>query len=58
MSDAVLARLHLIITTPDPASANPDITALEARLVEARRAWIDKLHVAAVAAQGERGECK
>ena len=28
MSDAVLARLHLIITTPDPASANPDITAL------------------------------
>ena len=53
MSDAVLARLHLIITTPDPASANPDITALEARLVEASRAWIDKLHVAAVAAQGE-----
>ncbi|HWD59569.1 MAG TPA: NAD-glutamate dehydrogenase domain-containing protein [Stellaceae bacterium] len=57
LDDSPLARLHFIIRTPPavPGDAPPpvDLAALEARLAEAGRLWIDRVEAAAEAAFGE-----
>ena len=57
VSDAPLARLHVIVKTSGGASAvdaaGIDTPALEARLTRLVRAWLDDLRDALIAARGE-----
>ena len=53
LSDAALARLHVIIKTTPGKVPVADLEALEARLVEAGRSWADRLQQALVEAHGE-----
>ncbi len=53
VTDANLARLHIVIETTPGAIPEVDLTDLEAQLVEAGRSWTDHLQEALVEAQGE-----
>ena len=53
LSDAALARLHLIIKTLPGKVPEVDHEALEARLVEAGRSWADRLQQALIEMHGE-----
>ncbi len=52
VTESLLARLHIIVDTPDPMIA-VDIDALEADLGRIARAWVDDLRDALIAARGE-----
>ena len=59
VTDASLARLHIVIETAPGAIPEVDQADLESRLVEAGRSWTDHLQEAMVEAQGEeRGLAK
>jgi glutamate dehydrogenase len=51
--DSLLARAHFIIRTTHGAAAPVDVAALEARLAETGRLWIDRVAAAAEEAFGE-----
>jgi glutamate dehydrogenase len=53
VSESVLARLHLVVRTDRGTAADYDVSAIEARLVEATRTWSDDLHDALVDQLGE-----
>ncbi len=53
LSDATLARLHLIVKTTPGAIPEVDATELEAVLIEATRSWRDHLQSALTDARGE-----
>ena len=52
VTESFLARLHVIVDTPEPMIA-VDLVALEADLARIARAWVDDLRDALVAARGE-----
>ncbi len=52
VSEAVLARLHVIVDLPDPM-AEVDVAALEERIAAVVRAWSDRLRDELIAAHGE-----
>ena len=52
VTESVMARLHVVVSTPDGARA-VDALALEAELAALVRAWVDDLHDAFVDARGE-----
>jgi len=52
VTESVLARLHIVVSTPRGAR-RPDVEELETRLGCAARFWVDDLHDALVAAHGE-----
>ena len=53
VSDAVLARLHVVVQTPDADTPAVDEAELESELAAIARAWPDELRDALVAARGE-----
>jgi len=53
VSEAVLARLHVVIATTPGAVPAVDVSALEELLVDAARSWTDRLEEALIDAQGE-----
>ena len=53
LTDAKLARLHLIIQTTPGDIPDVDVEALEQKLIEAGRSWSDRLQQALVEARGE-----
>jgi glutamate dehydrogenase len=53
VTDANLARLHIVIETTPGAIPDVDLADLEAQLVEAGRSWTDHLQEALVEALGE-----
>jgi glutamate dehydrogenase len=53
MSESVLARLHVVISTTRGEIPEVDTIDLEARLVEAGRSWSDKLQEELVETKGE-----
>ncbi len=53
VSDAPLARLHVIIRTTPEAFPAYDVRDIEAQLVEAAQGWSDRLRESLVEAQGE-----
>src|SRR5712691_652184 len=53
VSESVLARLHLVVHTEPGTSADYDVAAIEAQLVEATRTWSDDLQDALVDQLGE-----
>ncbi|MCW9003027.1 MAG: NAD-glutamate dehydrogenase [Rhodospirillales bacterium] len=57
ISDAPLARLHLIVRTDAEKMAAFDLAATEEMLIAATRSWTDRLSAALVSAHGEeRGQ--
>jgi len=52
VTESVLARLHIVVSTPAGAR-RPDVAALEERLGHLARHWVDDLRDALVAAHGE-----
>jgi glutamate dehydrogenase len=57
LSESLLVRVHFIVRCPDGVPEHDDLTALEARLVQAVRAWTDDLRGALVAEHGpDRGQ--
>ena len=52
VTESVLARLHIVVSTPAGAR-RPDVAALEERLGHMARHWVDDLRDALVAAHGE-----
>jgi glutamate dehydrogenase len=56
LSESLLVRVHYIVRCPGGVPEHDDLTALEARLVRAVRAWTDDLRDALVGEHGpERG---
>jgi glutamate dehydrogenase len=57
LDDSLLARVHFIVRTThdekDVSGSPVDVAALEAKLAEAGRLWIDRVEAAAVTAFGE-----
>jgi glutamate dehydrogenase len=53
LTDAVLARLHIIIKTTRGEIPEVDIPVLEQKLVEAGRSWNDRLEQALIESHGE-----
>jgi glutamate dehydrogenase len=53
LSESLLARVLYIIHTPDGPPDNYVVTEIEARLVQATRAWTDDLRVALIEELGE-----
>ncbi len=53
LSDSALARLHVIIKTVQGQVPEVDVQALEQRIVEAARSWVDHLEEALIEARGE-----
>ena len=53
LTDEALARLHVIVKTQQGAIPAIDHSALEAKLVEASRSWVDRLEEALIEARGE-----
>jgi glutamate dehydrogenase len=53
LSESVLARIQLIVRTPNGIPEDVDPPAIEARLVEATRSWGDLLRDALIDAHGE-----
>ena len=48
LSESLLVRVHYIIHTPDGITEEHDVSEIEARLVQATRAWTDDLRAALV----------
>ncbi|TMJ68814.1 MAG: NAD-glutamate dehydrogenase, partial [Alphaproteobacteria bacterium] len=53
LDESALARIHFIIRTTRGAVPRVDTAALEERLAEAGRSWMDRLHQAAATAFGD-----
>ena len=53
LSDAPLARLHIVVATTPGAIPPVEARAVEARLAEVSRSWADRLGTALVAAHGD-----
>ncbi len=53
VSEAVMARLHFIVHTPQGVVPDLDAEEIEARLIEATRLWVDALRDACVEQWGE-----
>jgi len=53
LSDAALARMHVIIKTTRGKVRDVDLAELEAKLVEAGRSWADRLQQALIEDRGE-----
>ncbi|MDH3968345.1 MAG: NAD-glutamate dehydrogenase [Rhodospirillales bacterium] len=53
LTDAALARLHIIVKTTPGALPEVDLGALEIKLVETARSWVDDLEESLVEARGE-----
>ncbi len=53
LSDAALARMHVIVKTTRGEVPEVDLAALEAKLVEAGRSWADRLRQALIEDRGE-----
>ncbi len=57
ITDSPLARLHLILRTPQGSEVRPDIATVEAEIAGFTTHWSDKLRVLAIARFGEtKGE--
>ncbi len=53
IGDAPLARLHVIISTPDAGKTEVDLFEVENQLIEAARSWSDHLRDQLVTSNGE-----
>ncbi len=53
LSESLLVRVRYIIHTPDGVADDHDVSEIEARLVQATRAWTDDLRAALVEEYGE-----
>ena len=53
LSESVVVRLHYTVHCPDGIRSNYDVAEIEARIVEATRAWTDDLRAALIAELGE-----
>jgi glutamate dehydrogenase len=53
LSDAVLARIHMLVRTSPREQPNYDVRAIEAEIVQATRRWEDDLKIALIEAIGE-----
>jgi glutamate dehydrogenase len=53
VSESVLVRLHVVVYTVPGATREYDVAAIEARLLEATRTWVDDLHDALFEQLGE-----
>ncbi len=53
LSESLLVRVRYIIHTPDGITEEHDVSEIEARLVQATRAWTDDLRAALVEDHGE-----
>jgi glutamate dehydrogenase len=53
LGDALLARLHVIVRTVQGQVPEVDVAALERRLAEAARSWVDEFEAALIAEHGE-----
>ncbi len=53
IGDAPLARLHILVSTPENRKKEVDIFELETQLIEAARNWSDQLRDQLVTANGE-----
>ncbi|WP_417819693.1 NAD-glutamate dehydrogenase [Terasakiella sp.] len=53
IGDAPLARLHVIISTPDAGKTDVDLYEVENQLIEAARSWSDHLRDQLVTSNGE-----
>jgi glutamate dehydrogenase len=53
LSEAVLARLHIIVTTTPGKIPDVNLSALEELLVDAARSWMDRLEEALIEDRGE-----
>ncbi len=53
LTDAALARLHVIVKTQQGSVPDVALDALESKLVEAARSWVDHLEDALIEAHGE-----
>ncbi len=53
LSEAVLARLHIIVATTPGQIPDVDLLALEELLVDAARSWMDRLEEALIEDRGE-----
>jgi len=53
IGDAPLARLHVIVSTPDAGKTDVDIFEVETQLIEAARSWSDHLRDQLIVANGE-----
>jgi glutamate dehydrogenase len=53
LSESVLARLHYVVHTKPGTLPDYDVRAIEARIVEATRSWVDDLAAALVEQLGE-----
>ncbi len=55
ISDSMLARLHMLVRTPQGAPAVKDIDAIEREIAAAACTWEDRLNDALIARGGDRG---
>ncbi len=53
VSEAMLARILVIVRTPDGIPADVDIELLERQIAELAQTWADRLHTALIEASGE-----
>jgi glutamate dehydrogenase len=53
LSDAVLARIHILVRSPPREQPNYDVHAIEADIAQATRRWEDDLKIAMIEAFGE-----
>jgi glutamate dehydrogenase len=53
LSDAVLARMHMLVRTSPREAPNYDVRAIEGEIVQATRKWEDDLRIALTEALGE-----
>jgi glutamate dehydrogenase len=53
LSESVIVRVDYVVHCPNGGPPDYDVAAIEARIVEATRAWTDDLRAALVAAHGE-----
>ena len=56
LTEAVLARTHIIVATTPGQIPDVDKNAVEARLAEAARSWSDQLQEALIEERGEEPE--
>ena len=55
LSESVLVRVNYVVHCPQGVPDDYDVETIEARIVEATRAWTDDLRAALIAAHGEQG---
>jgi len=53
VSQSTLARIHFIVRLPEGLTAEVDLSAIEARLIETARSWTDSLREALIDTYGE-----